>query len=53
MNFDAMNQVGLRKAAKELGVRQKGVSVAELKDSLKEALAHETYDYQARPLHTR
>ena len=30
-DFDAMNQTELRKAAKELGVRQKGVSVAELK----------------------
>ena len=30
-DLDAMNQAELRKAAKELGVRQKGVSVAELK----------------------
>ena len=36
-DFDAMNQVELRKAAKELGVRQKGLSVADLKHSLKEA----------------
>ena len=34
-DFDAMNQVELRKAAKALGVRQKGCNVAELKDACK------------------
>ena len=38
----AMNRMELRKVAKELGVRQKGVSVAELKDSLKEAASIKT-----------
>ena len=36
-DFEAMNKVELRTAAKELGVRQKGVSVAELKDACKRA----------------
>ena len=36
-DFEAMNRVELRTAAKELGVRQHGVSVAELKDACKRA----------------
>ena len=36
-DFDDMNKVGLRKVAKELGVRQNGVSVAELKVACKRA----------------
>ena len=34
-DFDVMNQAEIRKAAKELGVRQNGVSVAELKEACK------------------
>ena len=34
-DFEAMNKAELRKAAKELGVRQGGVRVAELKDACK------------------
>ena len=36
-DFDEMNQADLRKVAKELGVRQCGVRVAELKDACKRA----------------
>ena len=42
-----MNQAEIRKAAKELGVRQNGVSVAELKDACKcaaVAVAPEAWD---------
>ena len=38
-DFDVMNRAEIRKAAKELGVRQNGVSVAELKDACKRAAA--------------
>ena len=34
-DFEVMNKAELRKAAKELGVRQGGVRVAELKDACK------------------
>ena len=37
-DFDAMHRAELRKAAKELGVRQHGVSVAEIKDACKRAV---------------
>ena len=38
-DFDVMNQAEIRKAAKELGVCQRGVNVAELKDACKRAAA--------------
>ena len=37
-DLDAMNQAGLRMVAKELGARQKGVSVAELKAACERAV---------------
>ena len=37
-DFDSMNKAELRKAAKELGVRQKNVAVAELKAACKRAV---------------
>ena len=48
-DFDAMNQAELRKAAKELGVRQKGVSVAELKDACKLTVWKRFRDHNVPP----
>ena len=47
--IDAMNQAELRKAAKELGVRQKGVSVAELKDACKLTVWKRFRDHNVPP----